>query len=120
MGQSGVRCGSRSRYIEHQQATIYIMDYTTLEASMTHVAKLFKNGRSQAVRLPAEFRFEGSEVEIRRDSETGDVILSPRKQVASWEEFFRLRDAIPKEDLKDFMKDREQGTQERDDIFDDL
>lgn len=31
-----------------------------------HTAKLFKNGRSQAVRLPAEFRFEGDEVIIRR------------------------------------------------------
>jgi len=31
--------------------------------------KLFWNGRGQAVRLPAEFRFEGEEVEIRRDSE---------------------------------------------------
>jgi antitoxin VapB len=29
-------------------------------------AKLFPNGRSQAVRLPQEFRFEGSEVSIRR------------------------------------------------------
>ena len=40
-------------------------------------AKLFKNGHSQALRLPAEFRFEGNEVEIRRDPATGDVILSP-------------------------------------------
>lgn len=35
-------------------------------------AKLFMTGGSQAVRLLAEFRFEGDEVEIRRDSE-GDV-----------------------------------------------
>jgi len=34
-------------------------------------AKLFKNGRSQAVHLPAEFRFEGDEVWIRRDPVTG-------------------------------------------------
>jgi virulence-associated protein VagC len=43
-------------------------------------AKLFMNGRSQAVRLPAEFRFEGTEVDIRRDPETGDVILSQKPQ----------------------------------------
>lgn len=30
-------------------------------------AKLFTNGNSQAVRLPAEFRFEGTEVSVRRD-----------------------------------------------------
>ena len=39
-------------------------------------AKLFTTGGSQAVRLPAEFRFEGSEVDIRRDSVTGEVVLS--------------------------------------------
>jgi antitoxin VapB len=45
---------------------------------MTKTAKLFRNGRSQAVRLPSEYRFEGSEVYVRRDSATGDVILSRR------------------------------------------
>jgi len=50
--------------------------------------KLFWNGRGQAVRLPAEFRFEGEEVEIRRDSETGDVVLSQKlRQGASWGDF---------------------------------
>jgi antitoxin VapB len=37
---------------------------------MARTAKLFQNGRSQALRLPAEYRFEGSEVYIRRDAET--------------------------------------------------
>lgn len=45
---------------------------------MSQTAKLFTNGRSQAVRLPKEFRFEGSEVHIRRDPNSGDVILSQR------------------------------------------
>ena len=34
-------------------------------------AKLFNNGGSQAVRLPADFRFDGEEVDIRRDALTG-------------------------------------------------
>jgi antitoxin VapB len=38
-------------------------------------AKVFWSGRSQAVRLPKEFRFEGSEVSIRRDGDA--VILEP-------------------------------------------
>ncbi|MCM2255178.1 MAG: AbrB/MazE/SpoVT family DNA-binding domain-containing protein [Vicinamibacteria bacterium] len=38
-------------------------------------AKLFRNGRSQAVRLPKEFRFEGDAVEIHRQGE--NVILAP-------------------------------------------
>jgi antitoxin VapB len=41
-------------------------------------AKLFKNGRSQAVRLPKEFRFRGKEVRIRREGES--VILEPIKR----------------------------------------
>ena len=52
------------------------MVYTKLEGDVTQTAKLFMNGRSQAVRLPAEFRFETTEVFIRRDPTTGDVILS--------------------------------------------
>jgi antitoxin VapB len=57
---------------------------------MSQIAKLFKNGRSQAVRLPASFRFEGHEVFIRRDPETGDVILSRRPD--SWDGFFAALD----------------------------
>jgi antitoxin VapB len=74
-------------------------------------AKLFKNGRSQAVRLPAEFRFQGDEVAIRRDPVTGEVILSPlNKSFADWlEEHERLLAKIPQEELDDFMADRDQG-----------
>lgn len=55
---------------------------------MSRTAKLFRNGRSQAVRLPSEYRFEGSEVYVRRDPESGDVILSRRPE--SWRDFFQL------------------------------
>ncbi len=59
---------------------------------MPQTAKLFRNGRSQAVRLPAEFRFAGSEVYVRRDPNTGDVILSRRPE--SWDDFFQLADSL--------------------------
>ena len=64
-------------------------------------AKIFMNGRSQAVRLPAEFRFEANKVFIRRDPMTGHVILSPcNRRFAEW---LKLRDEllplIPKKDL---------------------
>lgn len=68
------------------------------ESEPTRTAKLFKNGRSQAVRLPKEFRFEGTEVAIRRDPETGDVVLSPpsvTEPPLSFDEWFALYDAIP-------------------------
>jgi antitoxin VapB len=41
----------------------------------TGIAKLFRNGRSQAVRLPREFRFEGTQVRVRRLPE--GVLLEP-------------------------------------------
>jgi len=56
-------------------------------------AKLFVNGGSQAVRVPAEFRFEGAdEVFVRSGAVTGDAILSARRANNSWREFFALRD----------------------------
>ena len=69
---------------------------------MSQTAKLFRNGRSQAVRLPAEFRFPGSEVYVRRDPATGDVILSRRPD--SWQDFFDLTDKIDFPD--DFLAHR--------------
>jgi len=54
-------------------------------------AKLFANGGSQAVRLPAAFRFEGSEVEIDRDPVSGAVILRPLRP--SWRTWMIQRDA---------------------------
>jgi len=39
-------------------------------------AKVFMSGRSQAVRIPAQYRFSSNEVYIRRDAKNGDVILS--------------------------------------------
>jgi antitoxin VapB len=69
---------------------------------MAQTAKLFRNGRSQAVRLPADFRFSGSEVYVRRDPATGDVILSRRPD--SWQDFFDLTATIDFPD--DFLTSR--------------
>ena len=52
---------------------------------MESVAKIFMNGRSQAVRLPKAFRFEGSEVRIRKQGEK--VILEPIKKT-TWPDGF--------------------------------
>lgn len=69
---------------------------------MTQVAKLFKNGRSQAVRLPAVYRFAENEVYIRRDPASGDVILSRRP--GDWTEFFQLVEQL--DVPQDFLSDR--------------
>jgi antitoxin VapB len=57
-------------------------------------AKLFRNGRSQAVRLPREFRFEGDRVRIRRTSE--GVLLQPIiSDAAKWFEELDRFDSEP-------------------------
>lgn len=57
--------------------------------SDTGIAKLFRNGRSQAVRLPQQFRFSGDQVRVRRVG-TGVIlepILSPRSWFAELDRF---------------------------------
>jgi antitoxin VapB len=81
--------------------------------TMTRTAKLFFNGRSQAVRLPAEYRFEGSEVYVRRDPATGDVILSRRPE--SWKDFFELMKSV--EVPEDFLADRKDAPPQKRDLF---
>jgi antitoxin VapB len=63
-------------------------------------AKLFKNGDSQAVRLPKEFRFSGEEVLIKRVGEA--VVLLPKAR--SWETLIGSLAKFP----ADFMGEREQ------------
>jgi antitoxin VapB len=85
---------------------------TTSNTLAKQTAKVFMTGRSQAVRIPAEFRFNSKEVFIRRDDKTGEVILS-RKPV-DWDELFAKLDAAGVPD--DFLtpEDRNQGpSQER-------
>jgi antitoxin VapB len=77
-------------------------------------AKLFNNGRSQAVRLPVKFRFEGTEVYIRRDPQTGDVILS--RKPADWSEFLAIRDSSDP-DTAEFMLDRVDRPPEERELF---
>lgn len=58
--------------------------------SDTRAARLFKNGNSQAVRLPADFRFDCDEVYISRDPSSGDVVLSSRPGGRTWEALLAL------------------------------
>ena len=73
-------------------------------------AKLFTNGRSQAVRLPKEFRFEGDSVVIKRVGKA--VVLLPKD--APFDGFFEaLTQFSP-----DFMEERDQpAVQHREELF---
>ena len=74
-------------------------------------AKLFKNGQSQAVRLPKEFRMAGSEVYIKKEGEA--IVLLPKEK--SWESIFESLNHFE----KDFKIERNQPeeNQKREPMF---
>ncbi len=72
-------------------------------------ARVFMSGRSQAVRIPAEFRFTTDEVYIRRDPQSGDLILS--QAPATWDEIFAAIDSAGFG--SDFLANRQQGHPEQ-------
>ena len=76
---------------------------------MHQTAKIFATGRSQAVRLPLEFRFDVSEVFIRHDPITGDVVLSAKP--TNWQ---GLLDAVALNQDEDLLIERRQTHTKRD------
>jgi len=73
-----------------------------------NTAKIFQNGRSQAVRLPKDYRFDEDEVFIHKVGNA--IVLLPTRH--SWDTFFQSLDQFS----DDFMQDGRQQplTQERD------
>lgn len=72
-------------------------------------AKIFKNGQSQAVRLPKEYRFEGSEVYVKKIDDV--VLLIPKD--SSWKVLESSVDYFS----EDYLSERKQpGIQERDEL----
>lgn len=72
-------------------------------------ATLFQNGRSQAVRLPKEYRFRGDRVFIKKVGNA--VLLIPYQE--SWQSLFDSLNQFS----DDFMDSREQPEQSRESIF---
>ena len=92
---------------------IYTLGICLGTEAMTTTAKLFKNGRSQALRLPREFRFEGDRVRIRRAGR--GVLVEPMfTDVSEW---FAELDRLASEP---FMPEgRQQPPSPRRDVFHD-
>lgn len=76
----------------------------------TDIAKLFQNGRSQAVRLPREFRFEGDRVRVRRVGK--GVLLEPIVQ--NPRDWFAQLDELNSEPFP--TRENQPGTRKRDAI----
>jgi antitoxin VapB len=76
---------------------------------MPHTAKIFANGRSQAVRLPKEYRFKGTEVYAKK---VGNVVmLFPKDN--PWTSLVRSLDSFS----DDFMSERQQPAQQKRKLF---
>lgn len=76
---------------------------------MHQTAKIFVTGRSQAVRLPLEFRFNATEVFIHRDPVTGDVVLSSKPK--DWQ---GLLDAVALNKDDELLTQRRPSSARRD------
>ena len=79
---------------------------------MTAIAKIFKNGQSQAVRLPKKFRFENQDELFVKKVENRIILLS-KNDKSVWDNMFNRLDEFS----DDFMNERVQPTQNREDLF---
>ncbi len=81
------------------------------------IAKLFKNGNSQAIRLPKQFRFEGDEVLIHREGKKIVIeeqpLSSAKSRKSFWEDFFYNTPLVS----HDFLADRGDVPPQKRDLF---
>ena len=77
-------------------------------------AKVFRNGRSQAVRIPAQYRFKTESVYVRHDPVSGTITLSEKPFALSAEELFRRFDEAGG---KDFELERDMSPPIERDLF---
>ena len=78
---------------------------------MTKIAKVFQNGRSQAIRIPKEYRVNSDEVYIEK---VGDTLMIRPKYKDKWDTFF---DTLEEVDTSDFLSSREQLPIQQREIF---
>ena len=79
---------------------------------MTQLAKVFLNGRSQAIRIPKDFRVDTNEVYIEK---VGDTLFITPKKNNHWDRLFETLNEI---DTSDFMNERVQPPlDKREDLF---
>lgn len=72
---------------------------------MSQMVKLFKNGKSQAVRLPIAYRFDTEQIFLSKNPETGDVILS--RKPMNWDFFLEKLKTLAVD--SDFLSEEERN-----------
>lgn len=95
-------------FLESLPIDIYTKKYILL---FMKTAKLFKNGQSQAVRLPREFRFDGSSVFVQR---FGDFVMLMPMTTNPWKSMFDAAEQFS----SDFMSTRDPGIESTRESFD--
>jgi len=90
---------------------VYTNKYILKEQRVTQVAKVFQNGRSQAIRIPKEFRVDTKEVYIEK---IGDTLIIKPKVENKWDIWF---DSLNELDTSDFMIDRVQPPLDNKELF---
>jgi len=76
------------------------VDSNKKAVSGSRTARLFRNGRNQAVRLPKEYEFDADEVFIRKEGDA--LVLTPRPR--SWDDYFSHASRLS-EDFPDTIED---------------
>jgi antitoxin VapB len=99
----------KEKLIDTHDDDTYHETYQNQKDSMFQTAKIFATGRSQAVRLPLEFRFDVPEVFIRHDPITGDVVLS--RKPTDWQ---GLLDVVAQNKDEEFLLERRPTRARRD------
>lgn len=84
-------------------------EFIAVSETASKTAKIFMNGRSQALRLPKEFRFDTDEVYITTQGE--NLLISPKKP--DWDDFFNTQPAFS----EDFLADRQDAVAQERDFF---
>jgi antitoxin VapB len=107
--ETGSPCRKRLSVDSHGADAYHEIYHLTKRIKMHQTAKIFVTGRSQAVRLPLEFRFDVAEVFIRRDPATGDVVLS--RKPTDWQ---GLLDVVAQNKEDDLLVERRQTHSRRD------
>ncbi len=81
---------------------------------MEKVARLFRNGRNQAVRLPVEFEFNAKQVYVFKEA-NGDITLSTRsRNQQNWQKVFELLPMLECDEQFLSEQDRKQEIATRD------
>jgi virulence-associated protein VagC len=109
--------------VKVQQIASSILFAAIRRSIMPKTAQIFSDNGHQAIRLPEDIHLTGTEVLVRLDEQSGDIILSSHdkqpepKHPNGWDAFFQLRDQLTEEERAAFVIPRDRTPLKPRDIF---